>query len=59
MGAQDFCDEKLRWGRPCEKRMMGEQNIYWNTEVYIQSVYGQQMKAVGGFPGGKRGLDYM
>jgi len=36
---------------------MGEQNIFWNTDVYVQFVQGQETKGVGGFFGGKKGLD--
>jgi len=36
---------------------MGEQNMFWNTNVYVQGVQGQQTKGVRGFWGGKKGLD--
>jgi len=41
----------------CERRTMGEQNIFRNTDMYVQAVQGQETKGVGGFLGGQRGLD--
>jgi hypothetical protein len=39
------------------RRTDGEQNIVWNTDMYIQTAYGQQIKRVRRSPGGKTGLD--
>jgi len=36
---------------------MGEQNIFWNTDMYVHAVQGQQTKGVRGFLGGEMGLD--
>jgi len=36
---------------------MGEQNIFWNTNVYVQGVQRQETKGVGGFLKAKMGLD--
>ena len=36
---------------------MGEQNILWNTNMYVQRVQGQETKGVRGFLGGQKGLD--
>jgi hypothetical protein len=39
------------------RRITSEQNIYWNTDVYVQTVYGQQTKRVLDSRKGKTGLD--
>ncbi len=36
---------------------MGEQNIYWNTHMYVQSVQRQQTKWLRRFLRGQTGLD--
>jgi len=36
---------------------MGEQNIFWNTNVYVQAAQRQQRKGVRGFLEAKMGLD--
>ena len=38
-------------------RTMGEQNIYWNTDVYVQGAQGRETKGVGGLLEGQMGLD--
>jgi hypothetical protein len=36
-----------------KKRTAGEQNICWNTELYVQSAQRQQTKEVGGRRAGR------
>jgi len=44
------------WKERAKKRIMGEQNIFWKTDVYVQSVQKQETKGVGDFLTVKRGL---
>ena len=38
-------------------RIVDEQNIIWNTDVYVQRVQGQQTECFSRFAGGETGLD--
>ncbi len=42
---------------PISRRIVGEQNIVWNTHMYVQGVQRQQMKWVRGFLEGQMGID--
>jgi hypothetical protein len=52
-----LCSYSCTYNPHTKRRMAGEQNIVWNTEVYVQAAYRQQRKGLRGLRTGEMGLD--